>query len=1030
MRKTGIVRAALAFILLVAMMPVVAQQPSKPNPVDAVDSLLAVFDKAGKQQRLKVARQLIDICYEGDQLLTGKPVLTPKQSRDTLCLHVWFAAERFYYNHSYFKEALAYIDRALPLTVVKPAARSPQDAIHATLLCDRGYCLFKTGRNAEATDAELQAERFSKSHGQLLSLARAYNYLAIINISLGYTDEAEWFVLKAIDTDAQTGSDINTHNYLGIACEVYNVAKKPQKAIEYGLRAVEAARKIGYEEGVVNHLSQLSYAYNRAGDLERALAMSREAVATVERMPIVDRNLLAISLEYVAFNLLDMKRGSEAVPVIRRAIDLQQQVGNTRSVCYDYKSLAEALEPKQPREALAALRRYSVMMDSLHYAEMHEKLSSANAQLHNDQLKEENAHAQQRTQRLFIISLLATLLLLGIIATLVYINRLRTRTQQAVERLQATRETFFTNVTHEFRTPLTVILGVARQLRDNPQLSAADAHFPEQAALIERNGQELLSLVNQLLDISKVKSAVGESAWCRGDIVPMLIMIAESHRSLAQPKGVELRYDPTEPTLVCDYVPDYLQKVVGNLLSNALKNTPEGGNITLDARSQDDNLVLTVSDTGCGIQPEDLPHIFEPFYQGRQSQLGQGSGIGLAFTREIVEACHGTISCTSDLGRGTTFRIVMPRRLNGLRSLTTSSLTPSPSPRGEGSGMPVLPEKDNSLTPNPSPRGEGSGMPVLPEKDITPLSPRRGVGGEAAAEAAVEAPLILIVEDNRDVARYIGSVLADAYEVVYADNGRTAMERALALVPDLIVTDLMMPDTDGLTFCRQVRQSDILNHIPIVIITARVTDDDRLQGIEAGADAYLSKPFRADELQLRVAKLLESRRRLRSLTPGSLTPSSLTPSPSPRGEGSGMPMQSEKDITPLSPRRGVGGEAAVEVSSRLLASQLFLSRLDDVIRRKMEMGDISIEAVANELCMSRSQLQRKLRALVDQTPSAYILDLRLCEAKRMLSQRPAPSVLSVAMRCGFADNAHLTHAFRRKFGITPSQFVKEQAQPQ
>ena len=1015
MRKTGIVRAALAFILLVAMMPVVAQQPSKPNPVDAVDSLLAVFDKAGKQQRLDVARQLIDICYEGDQLLTGKPVLTPKQSRDTLCLHVWFAAERFYYNNSYFKEALAYIDRALPLTVVKPAARSPQDAIHATLLCDRGYCLFKTGRNAEATDAELQAERFSKSHGQLLSLARAYNYLAIINISLGYTDEAEWFVLKAIDTDAQTGSDINTHNYLGIACEVYNVAKKPQKAIEYGLRAVEAARKIGYEEGVVNHLSQLSYAYNRAGDLERALAMSREAVATVERMPIVDRNLLAISLEYVAFNLLDMKRGSEAVPVIRRAIDLQQQVGNTRSVCYDYKSLAEALEPKQPREALAALRRYSVMMDSLHYAEMHEKLSSANAQLHNDQLKEENAHAQQRTQRLFIISLLATLLLLGIIATLVYINRLRTRTQQAVERLQATRETFFTNVTHEFRTPLTVILGVARQLRDNPQLSAADAHFPEQAALIERNGQELLSLVNQLLDISKVKSAVGESAWCRGDIVPMLIMIAESHRSLAEPKGVELRYDPTEPTLVCDYVPDYLQKVVGNLLSNALKNTPEGGSITLDARSQDDNLVLTVSDTGCGIQPEDLPHIFEPFYQGRQSQLGQGSGIGLAFTREIVEACHGTISCTSDLGRGTTFRIVMPRRLN---SLTTGSLTPNPSPRGEGSGMAMQPEKDNSLTPNPSPRGEGSGMPILPEKDITPLSPRRGVGGEAA----VEAPLILIVEDNRDVARYIGSVLADAYEVVYADNGRTAMERALALVPDLIVTDLMMPDTDGLTFCRQVRQSDILSHIPIVIITARVTDDDRLQGIEAGADAYLSKPFRADELQLRVAKLLESRRRLSSLTLG----------PSPRGEGSGMPIQPEKDITPLSFGRGTGGEAAeaAEVSSRLLASQLFLSRLDDVIRRKMEMGDISIEAVANELCMSRSQLQRKLRALVDQTPSAYILDLRLCEAKRMLSQRPAPSVLSVAMRCGFADNAHLTHAFRRKFGITPSQFVKEQAQPQ
>ncbi len=583
------------------------------SDIDRLDSLLTAYQQSQGEQRLALGRSIIATGEGHDDLISIPLTVSTTMPRDSVDFMVYFAAERFYYLNSYFEESLALIDRALAISSGATAEASASQAadagatsqahlrctnnaeLHAILLCDRGYCLFKTGRNAEAAEAELTAERFAREHQLLLPLARSYNYLAIIDISLGYTDEAKHFVEKAIETDAQTGSDRNTHNYLGIACEVYNVANEPDRAVEYGLQAVEAARKIGYDAGVVNHLSQLSYAYNRQGNLEKALEMSRQAVATVEQMPIVDRNLLAISLEYVAFNLLDMKRNGEAVPVIRRAIALQQEVGNTRSVCYDHKSLAEALEPSDPRGALAALRRYSQMMDSLHNDEMHAVLSRANAELRNTELQDENS--QERRQKRLIISafLLVGLLSIAVIAALVYAVRTRNRTVKTIRRLQAVREEFFTNITHEFRTPLTVIRGLAEQQGITP---------------IVRNADQLLTLVNQLLDIAKVKAAVGDARWERTDVVPLLTMLVENHRQQARQRGVTLTMQAEPTEIVADHVADYVQKVVDNLLGNALKYTPRGGSIVLSVRQQDRQLKLTVSDTGCGIHPDDLPHLW------------------------------------------------------------------------------------------------------------------------------------------------------------------------------------------------------------------------------------------------------------------------------------------------------------------------------------------------------------------------------------------------------------------------------------
>ena len=805
MKKRILLFALLSLVGLFVSPSIQAQSAAKATvgkdaeatPEEMVDSLLAIYPKAAKSQRPVLARKIVDVCLADDQLTeplrqrlgNGPASSLGSLPKDTVNFLVHFAADRFYISCGRFDDALRHSEAALRISPPEKntSGRKGDPMLQATLLCDRGYSLFKLSRNTEATEAEMQAEQFSRRHKLLQPLARSYNYMAIIDLSLGYFDEAKHFVQKAIDTDRQTGSDLNTHNYLGIACEVYNVAKEPEKAISYGQQAVEAARRIGYDAGVVNHLSQLSYAYNRAGNLEQALEMSRQAVATVEQMPVVDRNLLAISLEYVAFNLLDMKRNSEAVPVIRRAIALQQEVGNMRSVCYDHKSLAEALEPDQPREALVALRRYSAMMDSLHYDEMHNVLGKANAQLHNDELSDENDQQRRENRIILIASLLVGLLALAVIAALVYAIRTRNRSMRAMQRLQAARDEFFTNMTHQFRTPLTVILGVADQL-DLP--------------IITRNANQLLQLVNQLLDAAMKKSEVDGAMLLRDGV------------------------------------------------------------------------------------------------KGAMSQ-GDGSKRKHQGTRDVLPGAEG---------------------------------------------------------------------------------------------------LALVVEDNPDVAAYIGSVLEPDFEVVFAADGQEGVYKAEALVPDVIVTDVMMPTMDGLELCRRIRANIITDHIPVVVVTARVTDADRLRGIAAGADAYLTKPFLADELRLRIAKLLEQRRRLLAKAGATAADGSLS----------------------------VADHAEKEREKQLSeASKEFLKKLNEVILGQMAKGDVSTKAVAAELFMSSSQLVRKLHALTGMTPSAYILEQRMQEALRLLAHTPKYTIAEIAIHCAFSDTSHFSRTFRRRFGIPPSQYVSD-----
>lgn len=560
----------------------------------------------------------------------------------------------------------------------------------------------------------------------------------------------------------------------------------------------------------------------------------------------------------------------------------------------------------------------------------------------------------ERTTRHIGYSVFAFVLIsfMGIIGMMRYVQRIRTRNHQELKRMSSMRETFFTNITHEFRTTLTIILGMAHDLASDNTNSQATQ---ERGRTIERQGHSLLSLINQLLDISKIKSAAGNPDWCNNDITAYITMIVESWRSHAQSHNIDLQYF-AQDNIQMDFVPDYVRKVFNNLLSNAFKFTPEYGKVSIEVRREGEQLRIVVQDTGRGMNRETIERIFEPFYQANGDASNIGTGIGLALVKQIINAVEGTISVESSLGKGTKFCIYVPIKQTILN--TQSELLEPLCPQGN-----TLEELENEV--------------VLTDSQSEENQCR-----------------LLIVEDNRDIAAYIGTHLSSLYAVYYASNGKEGFDKALEIVPDLIITDLMMPKMDGLELCQEVRKNEILNHIPIVVVTAKISEEERIKGIEAGADAYLAKPFNSDELCTRVEKLLDSRRLLRKKFAQSL-------------------LEQDRE------------ESKEEDTSSLLQREsdtYFLTHLTDTVFLLISKHEpLGIPTIAAKMCMSYSQFYRKLSSLTGLTPSEYIQRVRIQHAQQVKKEHPDLSYSEIAELCGFKDYSTFVRAFKAVYGSTPKQ---------
>lgn len=570
----------------------------------------------------------------------------------------------------------------------------------------------------------------------------------------------------------------------------------------------------------------------------------------------------------------------------------------------------------------------------------------------------------------------ALLLLLGISAYFRFsVNRAKLKSQLSFEQREAKRikeldslkTQLYTNITHEFRTPLTVILGMARQVASNPA-----EHLKNGTDMIIRNGESLLKLVNEMLDLSKLETGKMNLQPETSNVIQFLHYIVESFNSLAESQHKQLHFLSTLDSLVISYDPEKLRQIIANLLSNAIKFTPEKGNIYLsihDEKVPGDPLALTlvikVKDTGIGIPESQQQHIFERFYQLDNSQTRKmdGTGIGLSLTKELVKLMEGTIEVKSPptgASKGTEFTVALPVR----RQLDA-----------EDQLQKIIPVIVNGSESKAQMQEEQLSDPVSNDK-----------------------PLILLVEDNADVVAYTASCLPE-YRLAVGKDGQEGFDIARELIPDLIITDVMMPHVDGFEMCRRLRKDEHTSHIPIVMLTARADIESRIEGLEQGADAYLEKPFHKEELLIRIKKLLELRTSLQQFY----------------SKRAGI------NATELS--GNVQHEALVETVSPAVnpAADLFIQKLSAIVEEHINDEAFTVEQLCRKIFMSHSQLHRKLDALIGCSPNKFIRMIRLKKAIELLKD-PSRSISSIAMECGYSDSGYFARVFKQEYGMTAQEW--------
>lgn len=640
-------------------------------------------------------------------------------------------------------------------------------------------------------------------------------------------------------------------------------------------------------------------------------------------------------------------------------MELVQSLADIHNLYYQiYKHQGRSKEALAAYEVATAMRDSAMNLDKLNRT--HRTSFNIERNEHATQIENIASRENDRRARLIIVLFLVTTVLGSAIGFLYYLYKQRKRRQAEMQELMNVRENFFANITHEFRTPLTIILGQSHDLQAQEGISPKAA---EQLQAIERQGKGLLTLVNQLLDISKVRFSAGSIDWKNGDLAAYIAMIIETYRLHATQKGIDLQFEG-ERCVEMDFVPDYINKVLNNLLSNALKFTPEGGSIKVSISRIANRLHVSVADTGMGMSATTMKYAFTPFFQGPQESKNIGTGIGLALVKQIIDTLKGSITVESTEGEGTTFHLSLPIHNHSKEEadfIMEDSLS-------------FEDDEDQSTT-------------TL--RDST---------------ASRNAHTLLIVEDNSDIAAYIGAQFEGKYNVAYATNGAEGMSRALDLLPDLIITDLSMPGMDGMALCRQVRANEIVNHIPIIVVTANAAEKQRIAGIKAGANAYLAKPFNSEELCSLVEQLLLERQLMREKFAQSLPTSQPEPAPALTEEQSNA--TTDIDIDDIDRR--------------------FVQKLNELLDTSLSMQkEVNVGLLAEHVCMSQSQLYRKLQAVTGYSPSVYIQRFKIGRAKAMIDADPNVSLQEVAFECGFDIYTSFSRAFKNVCGIAAKEYQEQ-----
>lgn len=555
------------------------------------------------------------------------------------------------------------------------------------------------------------------------------------------------------------------------------------------------------------------------------------------------------------------------------------------------------------------------------------------------------------------------LLLIGLGLAALWFLRLRHRlrleqvTKQKQKEVHEIKVRFFTNITHEFRTPLTLILG---QLDELTAKKSLNGNSMNKLFEVKKNANRLLNLVNQLLTFRKLETDYIQIKAAKQNIVVILDEIIQSFKNTALDRSIQLSFHKPNDEILLWFDRDKLEKVFYNLLSNAFKFTEDRGEITLSIEEHKAFIIISLQDNGKGIAPEFHEQIFKRFYESDVpvQRTIKGSGIGLAISKQMVELHSGEITVDSQKGAGATFSVKLPLGNHHFKASELINLEKEAIQGSKRSLKYIRPTFPEIVSENKNKK-------LLPENALK----------------------LLIIEDNEEVLAYIASIFSDDYQIKTALNGNIGYKIATKFQPDLIISDIRMPEMDGLEFCKKIKKDLQTSHIPIILLTANAAQEVKVDGLKIGADDYVTKPFDAKELKLRVKNLANARVNLRNKF---------------------------SRILNLSPTE-------ITVTS---ADEEFLKNAMDIVEKHIDNSSFTVVQFAAELAVSRPLLFTKIKAITNQTPNNFIKSIRLKRAAQLLKQKKL-NISEVAYKVGFKDPRYFRKCFRKEFNQSPTEFMEQ-----
>lgn len=819
----------------------------------------------------------------------------------------------------------------------------------------------RIGAHSEASEYHYRALHYAEAYSGLATdrgrknRVLALNGIGNISLMLGYSDDAEKYFREALADEIVLESAIGQAiNYANLG-SVFEQRQQYDSAFVYFQKSLEQNKIANSNIGIGLCIIHLGELYEKEHRYELAKVEYEKAYALMEEISDkwhwLEACLSIARIHLVTGNIAEFNTYIQLAESTANEIKSPEHLATVYLLKHEYN-----IKQGQFLAALNHYKMHKAMQDSVQggqkatrFMDIRLGYEQNKNMLRLQQIEAERQMEKQGKQYVLYISWIIILVSFIITALLYYAYRQRTRSNKLLKKMEESRTDFFTYITHEFRTPLTVIQGLNRQMQQKTNLSEKEKGAF--MAAINRQSNNLLNLVNQLLDVAKLRQGSDMPVWKNGDIVAYLQMTAETFRLYAEEKSVKLVFYSDISAVEMDFVPTYIDKIISNLLSNAIKHTEPGDKIDFAVIKgpRADSITIRVADTGEGIPKEDLERIFEFFYQSPKAKNNSGTGIGLAFTQMIVEKMRGKMSVESQLGKGSVFTVTLPTK-NRLISH-------------------ILPLKADLVHEAPTKHNE-----VL-EADIFPSHMCSG------------RLLILVVEDNKDIILYLQSLLQDSYNVVTARNGQEGLEIAEKTIPDLVITDVMMPLKNGFELACDMRQNVLLNHIPVIMLTAKSSDEDYIEGLRCGVEAYIRKPFQPEELLVRIENIFENRRILK-----------------------------DKYMIAIA---SSDSDTRAESDSNLK----FLQTITDLIHSEITNPQLNSTLLASKLAMSISQLSRKLSGITGYSTISYVLQVKLNKAKKMLANVDV-SVNEVSDACGFYDASYFSRVFKKEVGVSPSHFQK------